>query len=61
MEIGTEEQSGTTNNPEELTYTLRKIFSFCKKNNFDRPFFVVIQSGTKVAETRNVGSFESTS
>ena len=59
FEVGTEEQSGTTNNPEELTYTLRKIFSFCKKNNFDRPFFVVIQSGTKVAETRNVGSFES--
>ena len=59
FEIGTEEQSGTTNNPEELTYTLKKIFSFCKKNNFDRPFFVVIQSGTKVAETRNVGSFES--
>ena len=59
FEIGTEEQSGTTNNPEELTYTLRKIFSFCKKKNFDRPFFVVIQSGTKVAETRNVGSFES--
>tara|TARA_Y100001958_G_scaffold150961_1_gene135360 strand:+ start:38 stop:1201 length:1164 start_codon:yes stop_codon:yes gene_type:complete len=59
FEIGTEEQSGTTNTPEELNYTLHKIFSFCKKKKLDKPIFVVIQSGTKVAETRNIGSFES--
>lgn len=59
FEIGTEEQSGTTNTPEQLNYTLQKIFSFCKKNKFEKPLFVVIQSGTKVAETRNIGSFES--
>ena len=34
FEIGTEEQSGTTNNPEELTYTLRKIFFFLQKEKF---------------------------
>ena len=59
FEIGTEEQSGTTNTPEELSFTLDRIFSFCKKNKFNRPLFVVIQSGTKVLEMRNVGSFES--
>ncbi len=59
FEVGTEEQSGTTNTPEELSDTLEKINNFSKKNKFDRPIFVVIQSGTKVAETRNIGSFES--
>lgn len=59
FEIGTEEQSGTTNTPEQLEYTLHKIFTFCKKNKYEKPMFVVIQSGTKVAETRNIGSFES--
>ncbi len=59
FEVGTEEQSGTTNTPEELSNTLEKINKFCKKNKFNRPIFVVIQSGTKVAETRNIGSFQS--
>lgn len=59
FEIGTEEQSGTTNTPEQLNYTLEKIYSFCNKKKFEKPLFVVIQSGTKVAETRNIGSFES--
>lgn len=58
FEIGTEEQSGSTNGIEELEYTLSKIQNFCKKNNIPSPFFVVIQNGTKVAETRNVGSFD---
>jgi len=59
FEIGTEEQSGTTNTPEQLSHTLDKIFLFCKKYKYEKPLFVVIQSGTKVAETRNIGSFES--
>ena len=58
-EIGTEEQSGSTNTPDELEYTIEKINSFCHKNKFKRPSFVVIQSGTRVAEMRNVGSFDS--
>ena len=31
FEIGTEEQSGTTNSPYELEDTLEKIYSFCDK------------------------------
>ena len=59
FEVGTEEQSGSTNTPEELEYTLNEIKKFCKRNKFEMPLFVVIQAGTKVLETKNVGSFES--
>ena len=59
FEIGTEEQSGTTNTQEELDFTLSAIERFCDKNNLPRPLFVVIQTGTRVMETRNVGSFDS--
>jgi tagatose-1,6-bisphosphate aldolase non-catalytic subunit AgaZ/GatZ len=58
FEIGTEEQSGSTNTQEELNYTLQTVKSFCKKNKLPSPFFVVIQTGTRVMETRNVGSFD---
>lgn len=59
FEIGTEEQSGSTNSQEQLGYTLNAVKQFCKKNNLPEPSFVVIQSGTRVMETRNVGSFDS--
>jgi len=59
FEIGTEEQSGSTNTPDELEYTIEKVNNFCDNNNFQRPSFVVIQSGTRVAEMRNIGSFDS--
>lgn len=59
FEIGTEEQSGTTNSPYELEDTLDKVYSFCDRRKYPRPSFVVIQSGTRVLETKNVGSFES--
>jgi tagatose-1,6-bisphosphate aldolase non-catalytic subunit AgaZ/GatZ len=59
FEIGTEEQSGSTNTPEELDYTLNAIRQFCQNNKLPQPSFVVIQSGTRVMETRNVGSFDS--
>jgi len=58
FEIGTEEQSGSTNTAEELDYTLNKMLTFCEKNKMSKPFFVVIQTGTKVMELRNVGSIE---
>jgi tagatose-1,6-bisphosphate aldolase non-catalytic subunit AgaZ/GatZ len=58
FEIGTEEQSGTTNTQEELEETLSKTIEFCNKKKFNKPTFVVIQSGTRVMETRNVGTFE---
>lgn len=59
FEIGTEEQSGSNNTQEELEYTLEKMHEFCKSNNFPYPSFVVIQAGTRVMETQNVGSFDS--
>ena len=58
FEVGTEEQSGSTNTQEELDYTLNKLLIFCKKNNIPQPSFVVIQTGTRVIETRNVGTFD---
>ncbi len=59
FEIGTEEQSGSTNTQEELDYTLNAVQKFCKKNHLPQPSFVVIQCGTRVMETRNIGSFDS--
>ena len=59
FEIGTEEQSGGNNTQEELEYILQSMKTFCRKNRFKSPTFVVIQTGTKVKEMRNVGSFDS--
>ncbi len=59
FEVGTEEQSGTNNTLEELDYSLSAIKKFCGQNNLPQPTFVVVQTGTKVMETRNVGSFDS--
>ena len=58
FEIGTEEQSGSTQTFEEIEENLSKIVLFCKKKKFNQPIFTVIQCGTKVMEMRNVGSFE---
>ncbi len=59
FEIGTEEQSGSTNNFEDLQMTLNKLSKFCKKNKLPKVTFVVAQAGTKVMERKNIGSFES--
>jgi hypothetical protein len=59
FEIGTEEQSGSTNSQEELDDTLNAVTKFCSKYRIPPPTFVVIQCGTRVMETRNVGSFDS--
>ena len=58
FEIGTEEQSGSNNSKEELEYTLENIRKFCNANKIPFPSFVVIQAGTRVVETKNVGSFD---
>lgn len=58
FEVGTEEQNGSTSNLEGLELTLNKIKNFCKKNKLPLPTFVVVQSGTKVMEMKNIGSFE---
>lgn len=59
FEVGTDEQSGSTNSQEELDYTLNAINKFCTQNKIPQPTFVVIQCGTRVMEMRNVGSFDS--
>lgn len=59
FEVGTEEQTGSTNTQDQLEYTLEQMRCFCKRNNSPFPSFVVIQTGTRVMETRNVGSFDS--
>lgn len=60
FEIGTEEQSGANNSKEELEYTLERMKVFCETNKFPFPSFIVIQAGTRVLETQNVGSFDAT-
>jgi len=59
FEIGTEEQNGGNNTQAELEYTLESMRKFCKNNKMPFPKFIVIQSGTKVMETKNIGSFDS--
>jgi hypothetical protein len=59
FEVGTEEQSGSTSTFEELEDTLNEIKKGCYKLKLPFPNFIVIQSGTKVMERRNIGSFES--
>jgi len=58
FEIGTEEQTGGNNTQDDLEYTLANMKKFCEKNKFPFPSFVVIQAGTRVMETRNIGSFD---
>ena len=58
FEIGTEEQSGGMNTSEELEHVLSSVMKFCDKNTIQKPLFVVMQTGTKVMETKNVGTFD---
>jgi tagatose-1,6-bisphosphate aldolase non-catalytic subunit AgaZ/GatZ len=58
FEIGTEEQTGGTNSQDELRYTLNSMAKYCQRSKLPKPRFVVIQSGTRVMEMRNVGSFD---
>lgn len=58
FEIGTEEQSGSTNSQDDLEVTLDAVRQFTTKNRMTAPSFVVVQTGTRVMETRNVGSFD---
>lgn len=57
FEIGTEEQSQGITSPEELTYVLEMMTTFCKSHKLPFPTFVVCQTGSLVRETSNVGYF----
>ncbi len=58
FEIGTEEQSGSTGSALEFEKMLKRVNCYCDKYHMPRPLFTVVQNGTKVVETRNVGSFD---
>lgn len=58
IEVGTEEQNGHNTSLEELQSFLAETHRFCQKNKFDSPLYVVVQTGAKVTEDRNVGDFE---
>tara|TARA_B100000242_G_C43022966_1_gene476159 strand:+ start:139 stop:1293 length:1155 start_codon:yes stop_codon:yes gene_type:complete len=58
FEVGTEEQTSSTNTFESFEYTLNEVKKFCNSNKLPTPLFMVAQTGTKVMEMRNIGSFE---
>ncbi|MBF0126004.1 MAG: class II D-tagatose-bisphosphate aldolase, non-catalytic subunit [Magnetococcales bacterium] len=59
FEIGTEEQTGGTQSGEDLFKLFSEMKRFCTTNRLPLPVFIVIQVGTRVMETGNIGSFES--
>lgn len=59
IEVGTEEQNGGLNTPEELENFLISLSEFCRSNDYQMPLFVVAQTGTLVRETVNIGHFVS--
>jgi hypothetical protein len=58
FEIGTEEQ---TQNPLKemaaLEEVIQRLKVFCEKRNYPFPIYMVVQTGTKVMETKNIGLF----
>jgi hypothetical protein len=58
FEIGTEEQNGSNRSQFDSEYVISETNKFCKKNNLPFPTFVVIQTGTKVMETKNIGTLD---
>ena len=59
IEVGAEEQRNSANSVEELDYFANKISRFCARTRLQPASFLVIQTGTKVVETRNVGVLQS--
>lgn len=60
FEIGTEEQqAGGVETLGDLTKDLQTIKNFCESSKIPLPLYVVVQTGTKVMELRNIGSFDS--
>ena len=53
-EVGTDSQDVDFHDLELLEYQLDRILHFCLREHLPSPCFVVVQTGTKVMETRNV-------
>ncbi|NSC24952.1 hypothetical protein FM076_28850 [Streptomyces albus subsp. chlorinus] len=56
-EIGFEPQGVSTNDPDEFKAALRLVLEGIEAAGAPKPRYVVAQTGTKVAELRNVGRF----
>lgn len=54
-EMGTEEQSGITDSPEEFESLLATTLDYCSRQRLPKPKFIVVQTGTRVMDVRNVG------
>jgi hypothetical protein len=59
FEIGTEEQGSGLGTIEEMNSLLESVKLNCSKYNLPYPTFIVLQTGTKVMECQNVGTFNS--
>ena len=59
VEVGTDLQSESISTLEETKYILEKIKKFTSKEIMHSPSFFVIQNGTKVLESENIGEYKS--
>ena len=59
IEVGTEEQNEYSTSINDIEENLKLINNFCNKFKFEKPLFFVAQTGTKVMENKNIGSFDS--
>ncbi len=57
-EVGADEQSTVPELVSEAELKLRRILIEISKQRLPLPLFYVLQTGTKVMETRNIGSFD---
>jgi len=58
IEVGTDLQSDKVSSIEETRYILDKVTNFSKDELNHKPTFFVIQNGTKVLETENIGEYK---
>lgn len=58
FEIGTDEQNSSPEDVEISKIRLDRMITKLSKYKLPKPLFYVLQTGTKVAELRNVGSFD---
>lgn len=58
IEIGTDLQSERVSSIEETRYILDKVITFSTNELNHKPTFFVIQNGTKVLETENIGEYK---
>jgi tagatose-1,6-bisphosphate aldolase non-catalytic subunit AgaZ/GatZ len=55
IEIGTDEGDIGLAEPWQIESMVEEVVAFCRDESFHRPAFLVVQTGTKVMEMRNVG------